>query len=262
MQFGYVIHNNGRLYYEMGGAGEPVVFIHGFTLDRRMWQAQVDFFRNHGHTVITYDVRGFGKSSLPTYPYAHDDDLHALLEHLGVSKAHMIGLSMGGRIAINATLRYPAMVRTLALLDSALDGYDNEVDWDVHAADAGIVQAKENWMNHVLFTGTRKHPEVVAALRRIVADYTGWHWLHNDLQVPTSTDARSRLSEMRAPVLILVGENDLPYFRRISDVLAEGIPKAEKIVLPGVGHMINMEAPDECNRLLLEHVTRAAPSLL
>lgn len=253
---GFLDHNHGKLYYEINGSGEPIVFIHGFTLDHRMWQPQIKFFVDHGYQVITYDARGFGRSSMPTHPYSHDEDLRALLKHLGTKSAHIVGLSMGGRIAINFTLAYPEMVRTLTLMDSALDGYDSEVDWDVHAKEEGIEQAKQNWMNHVLFTGTKEHPEVIEQLKPIVGDYSGWHWLHDDLQDPEFTDARERLHEIEVPTLIVVGEKDLTYFHNIANVLAQGIAGSERTIIAGAGHMVNMEAPDRCNRRLLNHIRK------
>ncbi len=103
MKNGLLAYNDGHIYYEVSGSGEPIVFIHGFTLDHRMWRPQVEFFAQD-YQVITYDVRGFGKSSIPTQPYSHDDDLLALLTYLGIEQAHIVGLSMGGRIATNFTL--------------------------------------------------------------------------------------------------------------------------------------------------------------
>jgi 3-oxoadipate enol-lactonase len=174
MMSGTLVHNNGRIYYEVVGLGDPIVFIHGFTLDHTMWQPQTDFFSKN-HQVITYDAHGFGKSSLPNGPYDHAEDLHALLEYLHVEQAHIVGLSMGGRIATNFTLAYPEMVKSLALMDSALDGYKSEVDWNVHAKEEGLKKAKENWLSHELFAVTQKRPEVVSALRKIIENYSGWH---------------------------------------------------------------------------------------
>lgn len=74
-------YNSGDIYYEVTGAGEPVVFVHGFTLDHRMWQPQVEVLRDD-YQMITYDVRGFGRSSLPDGPYNHAADLRALLYEL------------------------------------------------------------------------------------------------------------------------------------------------------------------------------------
>ncbi len=248
-------YNDGQIYYEATGSGEPIVFIHGFTLDRTMWQPQVEFFSKN-YQVITYDTRGFGKSSLPNGPYDHADDLQALLKHLEIEHAHIVGLSMGGRIATNFTLAYPEMVKSLTLMDSALDGYKSEVDWSVHAKEEGLERAKENWLNHELFTVTQKRPEVVSALRNIVENYSGWHWLNHDPQTSVGTHARSRLHEIAKPTLILMGEGDLPYFHNISNVLASDIPNAQKEVIANAGHMVNMESPNEVNRLLADFIAK------
>lgn len=248
--------NNGQIYYEVVGSGEPIVFVHGFTLDHTMWQPQVEFF-SKDYQIVTYDARGFGKSSLPEGPYDHAADLRALLKHLGIAQVHLVGLSMGGRIATNFTLAYPNAVKSLTLMDSALDGYKSEVDWNVHAKEQGVEKAKENWLNHELFTVTQKRPEVAAALRVIVESYSGWHWLHHDPQNHTNTHARDHLHEITKPTLVVAGEGDLIYFHNIANVLAAGIPSAQKVIVPNAGHMVNMEAPDEINNLLADFIAKS-----
>ena len=251
-----LVFNKGQIYYETIGSGEPIVFVHGFTLDHAMWQPQAEFFSKN-YQVITYDARGFGKSSLPEGPYDHAADLSALLKHLGVGHVHLVGLSMGGRIAINFALNYPEKVKTLTLMDSALDGYKSEVDWRVYAKEQGLEKAKENWLNHELFTVTKKRPEVVSALRAIIASYSGWHWLHHDPQIVASTHARDHLHEIIKPTLIVVGEGDLSYFHNIANVLATGIPNSQKVIVPNAGHMVNMEAPDGVNELLVDFIVQS-----
>lgn len=256
MSSGTLTFNNGQIYYEVIGSGQPIVFVHGFTLDHTMWQPQVEFFSKDCQ-AITYDARGFGKSSLPDGAYDHAADLYALLEHLSVEQVHLVGLSMGGRIATNFTLNYPEMVKTLTLMDSALDGYKSEVDWNVHAKEQGPEKAKEDWLNHELFTVTQKRPDVVAALRTIVEGYSGWHWSHHDPQSPANTHARDHLHEITKPTLIVVGEGDLTYFHNIANVLAAGIPGAQREIVPNAGHMVNMEAPDEINNLIANFIAKS-----
>jgi 3-oxoadipate enol-lactonase len=164
---------------------------------------------------------------------------------------------MGGRIAINFTLAYPNAVKSLVLMDSALDGYKSEVDWNVHAKEEGLESAKENWLHHELFTITQRRPEVMTALRSTVESYSGWHWLHHDPQSPTKTHARDHLHEITTPTLIVVGEGDLTYFHNIANVLAAGISGAQKVIMPNAGHMVNMEAPDEINNLLADFIAKS-----
>lgn len=255
MKSGTLNFNQGKIYYEVTGSGEPILFIHGFSLDHTMWQAQVEFFSKN-YQVITYDARGFGKSSTPSDRYDHAADLHALLEHLGVKHVHIVGLSMGGRIAINFTLDYPDLVKSLTLMDSSLDGYKSEVDWNVYAKEQGLIKAKENWLNHELFDYTQKQPGVVAALNYIVGNYSGWHWLNHDPQTPSNTQPLDRLHEITQPTLILVGEGDIAYFHNISHVLTEKINHSEKFVVSQAGHMINMESPYDVNHLLAKFISQ------
>jgi pimeloyl-ACP methyl ester carboxylesterase/8-oxo-dGTP pyrophosphatase MutT (NUDIX family) len=251
MSQGFVIVPTGKLYYEDSGSGEPIVFIHGFTLDNRMWQPQVEAL-SKSYRTVAYDVRGFGQSSIPTEPYTHYDDLLALLDCLKIAKAHLVGLSMGGGIASAFTILHPERVTSLTLLDSDLHGYPSSVDWNVHAKEAGIEGAKANWLAHDVFARTRTNQEIARKLTEIVQDYSGWHWLHRDFD--KRIDVRKRLHEITCPVQVVVGEKDLPYFHEIARFICDRIPQARLGVIKGVGHMTNMETPEECNKLVEETV--------
>lgn len=245
--------DGGRLYYQVSGEGEAIIFIHGFSLDHRMWQPQIEHFSKN-YKVITYDARGFGKSSLPDGTYSPYQDAKDLLDHLGVTQAHVIGLSMGGGIATELTLSYPKLVLSLTLVDSDLHGYANEVDWKVHHPRiTTLEQAKENWLNHELFAGT-KHPASLTLIKEIVHDYSGWHWENKDERAHVKPSARRQLSNISAPTLILVGEHDLVYFHNIARVLHDGIASSRLEVIKNAGHMVNLEAQDDCNRLLERHL--------
>ena len=122
-QTGFVDANGARLYFELAGSGHPLVLIHGNTLDTRMWDDQFEVFAQH-YQVLRYDLRGFGKSSVPTRePYTHATDLRALTTHFGFDHAHIIGFSLGGEIAIDFALTYPEATDALVAIDSALSGY-------------------------------------------------------------------------------------------------------------------------------------------
>lgn len=241
-----------KLYYQVTGKGEAILFIHGFSLDHRMWQPQVDYFSKN-YKVITYDARGFGKSTMPGGAYSPYEDAKDLLDNLGVKKAHIVGLSMGGSIATELTLAYPDLILSLSLIDSSLEGYASEVDWTVHHPGVTTLeQAKENWLNHELFIGT-EHPESLALVRQIVNDYSGWHWENNDKRVHLKPSAREQLASISQPTLIMVGQHDLAYFHNIANVLLQNITDSVLEVIPNVGHMVNLEARHVCNRLLETH---------
>jgi 3-oxoadipate enol-lactonase len=250
---GHAAVNGTRLYYEVAGEGEPVVLLHGFTLDARMWDAQFGPFAER-YRVLRYDLRGFGRSDLPDgAEYARTDDLRALLAHLGIARAHVIGLSMGGAAAIDFALAHPAMTRTLTTVDAALSGYRMSVEWEalrghVVAAD-NVAEIKARWLALPLFAPANEQPAVAARLAAMVADYSGIHWVRSDHHRRAA--ALDELERLRVPVLAVLGERDLPDFHVIADLLATRAG-ARKVVIPGSGHMSPMEAPAAFNRVVLD----------
>ena len=98
-------HNNGNINYEVKGEGDPIVLIHGFGLDHRIWEKQVEEL-SKTNKVIAYDLRGFGKSSLPNEKYSHSEDLNQLLKELNVKNAKIVGHSFGGELAVEYALKY------------------------------------------------------------------------------------------------------------------------------------------------------------
>lgn len=240
--------NKGKLYFEVTGEGEPIVFVHGFTLDYRMWKPQVDEFSKK-FKVITYDLRGFGKSSIPEDKYSHHEDLKALLDHLGISKTHVVGLSLGGEIALDFAVSYPSMVKILTLADSSLGGYKSTVDWNVHP-ELGLDKAKENWLNHQVFDKTRENENALTLLKQIVSDYSGWHWFNNDPREKVSPPAIDQIQNIKVPTLIMIGEYDLSYFKDIAVILNNKIPNSKKIIIKNSGHMSNLENIEQFNKTI------------
>jgi len=250
--------NGTRLYYEVAGRGVPVVLVHGLGLDTRMWDGQFDVLAER-YRVIRYDLRGFGKSALPTEErFGHADDLRALLDYLEAPQAHVLGLSMGGRIALHHALLYPDATLSLVLVDAALDGFKWSERWKAspdaiaeHAQRAGANAANQMWFEHELFAPAREQPDCRAKLAQIVADDSGWNWLNESRSRGIKPAAAARLNEVRAPTLVIVGDRDLPDFQRIAERLSHGIPSARKAVMNGVGHMSNMENAQEFNSIVL-----------
>lgn len=128
---GFADVNGTRLYYELAGAGHPLVLSHGFTLDTRMWDDQFAVFAQR-YQVLWYDLRGFGKSAVPTdAPYTHPDDLHALMAHLGIAHAYIIGLSLGGAVAVDFAVTYPeatdALIPVMLPCSGAISGREMSI---------------------------------------------------------------------------------------------------------------------------------------
>ena len=250
----------GELHYEAEGDGVPVVLVHGLGLDARMWDDQVPALEDIAR-VVRYDARGFGRSTRDAdTSYSHADDLWRLLAHLEIDTAVLVGLSMGGRIVVEATLTAPTRVRALVLLDAVLDG----VPWDPASERGmqavgeglragGLDEAKAAWLRHDFFVPARRTAEVARRLAEMVGDYSGVNWTSPDPHA-SHPNSIERLATIAAPTTVVTGELDVPCFQEMSDVLADRIPGARKVTVPGVGHMVNMEAPEAVNALLREVV--------
>lgn len=251
---GFAQVNDTRLYYEVAGSGQPLALLHGFSLDTRMWDDQFEAFAQH-YQVVRYDLRGFGQSARPASdPYTHPDDLKALLQSLKIDPAHIVGLSLGGGIAIDFALTYPEATRSLITIDGTLGGYRWAKDWGgprATAQSAGVAAAREVWLDDELFIPANELPPMAARLRQMMMTYSGWHWLNRDPGRWLQPPAIEQLEQIRAPTLAIVGERDLPDFHAIADTLQQRIPWARKVVVPGAGHLANMEAPEQVNEVIL-----------
>ncbi|MBI3241487.1 MAG: alpha/beta hydrolase [Chloroflexi bacterium] len=267
IQTGFAQVSGTRLYYEMAGAGQPLVFVHGFSLDTRMWDDQFEAFAQH-YQVVRCDLRGFGQSATPASdPYTHLDDLKALLQILKIDSAHIAGFSLGGGIAIDFALTYPEATRSLITIDGTLGGYRWAKDWGgprATAQSAGVAAAREAWLDDELFIPANELPPVAARLRQMVTTYSGWHWLNRDPGRWLQPPAIERLEQIRAPALAIAGEHDAPDFHNIADILGQRIPSCRKVVVSGAGHLANMEAPEQVNEIVLSflesiNLTKQAP---
>ncbi|MCL4869084.1 MAG: alpha/beta fold hydrolase [Anaerolineae bacterium] len=250
--------NNSRLYCETSGSGQAVVLIHGFTLDTRMWDDQFLPLAQQ-FQVTRYDMRGFGRSDVPTgEPYSHVDDLAGLLDELGIAQAHLVGLSKGGAVAIDFALTHPGRVLSLILIDTVLGGFAWSAEGSARdglvwqrTREGGIAAAKTSWLTHPLFAPAMGQPDVAARLEQMIGDYSGWHFVNENPEIGLEPAAAFRLEELTMPLLAIVGELDLPDFRRITDLIAGQVPQAHQVMVPGAGHMANMEAPEQ----VLEAIT-------
>jgi 3-oxoadipate enol-lactonase len=252
---GFIEVDHGRLHYEIGGEGDAIVLLHGFALDARMWDAEAAHFAT-SHCVVRYDLRGYGKSTLPAAPFAHHADLHAVLAALGIARAHVVGLSMGGGVALDFALVHPELVRSLVLVDTIVGGFkfsENAPQMGAAWAAAktgGVPAARAAWLDNPLFAPARRSPAVAGRLRTMVDEYSGWHFVNDSPEVKLQPPAWERLGDVAARTLVVVGELDLADFRAVAARVAREVPRAQTEVMPGVGHMANMEAPARFQEVL------------
>jgi pimeloyl-ACP methyl ester carboxylesterase len=222
-----------------------------------MWNDQFEVFAQP-YQVLRYDLRGFGQSALPTTePYSHSDDLKALMTYLGIESAYILGLSLGGAVAVDFVVTYPEAADAFSPVDAALiGGYEwlegrPSAGLREHAQQSGLETAKTFWLNQPHIQAAREHPPVAARLAQIDETYSGWHMLTDDpVRIP-EPPAIERLGTLSMSTLVIIGERDLLDFRCAADIMTERIAGAKKVVMLGVGHMSNMEDPERFNKIVL-----------
>jgi len=260
----YAEVGGGRLYYETSGNGPAIVLIHAGFLDLRMWDPQIPVF-SKTNRVIRYDVRGFGKSDIARNTYSDYKDLRALLYHLRVKTASLVGVSNGGRIAADFAVEYPSMLDHLVLVSPGMSGYkssgpEEDKMWEefdrqmkpqeVADREGRAVDAVEMDVNAWASAQTPVNRE---RIKQIALDNFHVH-VENPwrLQVPPEPRTFQRLSQIRIPTLVITGDRDVPPQILLTDNIHSHIPGSKRVLIPGADHIVNMSKPDEFNRTVLE----------
>jgi len=252
--------NGVSLYHEVTGRGSPLVLVHGFACGIRSWDPQVKAL-SRAHRVITYDARGHGISEAPDDASAYSqsasvEDLRGLLEHLRIRRAAVGGLSMGGNIALNFALTYPTMVSRLIIADTGA-GSDATSEWitGVHGFADALGRGMEAFAdmasaNPLFARYIAQGPEAERFIRSCLMTHRAHGLAHTAREVlarrPTIYSLDSRLRALRVPTLLVVGEHDEPCLA-VHRFMGETIPHARHLVLPGVGHLTNLEAQTRFN---------------
>lgn len=252
-------------YEDLGSPdNQAVVLVHGHSVDLRMWNRQVEALAGPGYRVVRYDVRGHGRSSAPETGYTwqnYSADLAALLDHLRISSAHIVGSSMGGAIALQFSLDHPTRTRSLLLADSALPGFTYSEEFSSQIENLVATALEEGpwpafqrlWLTHQMFDGVRDDPETFALIEEMVrtfpaVEYRGGETGPEGYEQPQLID---RLHEITAPTLVITGEHDIADFQIIAEILAAHIPNAERHTISNCWHIPVMEHPGEFNDLLI-----------
>ena len=264
IETGFAKFGQSEIYYEVAGSGEPtVVLIHGGLLDCRMWDDQFEILSND-HRVVRYDASAHGQSALPADAYWDHADLRGLLDYLAIDQAVLVGLSLGGRIAIDLTLEDPKRVQAVVAVSSGLGGYRfTSEDW-LKDRDAMMAAWKAGDFENVVEAfqrswtdGPHRMPEEVDPLVREQVRSMARNKIESAMEGRMLRQpAIDRLSEIEVPMLVVVGELDVPGILEIADLLVDADPNAELVVVPGVAHMVNMEKPEDFNRILLDYLER------
>lgn len=235
-----------------GGAG-TVVFLHGVTLDRRMWEGQVDHLAG-SHRCLAVDRRGHGLSAPLHEGWDPIVDLAGVLDDASVERCHLVGMSLGGLDAVAAAGRMAERLRSLVLVDAWMP-IEAMGSWSAPfalARDQGAGVARRAWLADPLFAPARELPAVASRLEEIVNA--------NDLSVFTGPQPRgmgraviAAAARITTPTLVVAGDRDLPEFVEAARWLAATVPGAQGhplAVVPGAGHMLPMERPAALNAIL------------
>lgn len=253
--------NGARIHYERSGNGYAVLFIHAGIADSRMWEPQAAAFVDR-FDMIRPDQRGFGDTELPPGPYSGLDDLVALLDHLKLERAHVVGCSMGGTLALDLVLEHPRRVEKLVLIATGISGSnlgasDTALFAEIEEADkAGDMDAVNRAEVRLWVDGPRRREgSAPAALRQLVLDMNG-RSLHTDWSSAENRrierPAVTRLDEITAPTLMVVGDQDLPHRLANADLIASKVAGARKVIIEDAAHLPSLERPQEFNRVLLD----------
>jgi 3-oxoadipate enol-lactonase len=246
------------LHYESAGAGDAVVMVPGFVTTLHLFDGQAQAV-SRGHQAVRYDLRGQGESSAPAEGYAtadHVADLGGLLDHLLIRRAHLVGASLGGAIALHFALEHPERVRSLTLAGAVVDGFPGWPDDYGErlrrarklARAEGPEAALKDWLTHAFFSATRDLPRLAStAVRASAAVWTG------GARAPPGTPSDwSRLPQVAARTLVVVGSEESEPVRQIADALRAQIPGASYHVIRGAGHLPCWDQPEAFNRVLLD----------
>lgn len=234
-------------------ASPPVVMLHGFALDARMWRPQVAALAPK-HRVLTLDLPGFGPQAPKRGATNPARQVLAALDSCRIERAHFVGNSFGAAVAVDLALLEPGRVASLTLVGPLMIGRRDGIEsWDrcvEMAREGDRVTAAEIWLDDPLFEGVRGDGDVFDDLREIVLDYGGGHWTGEITSEWNEVDPTSRLGEIAARTMVVSGEADIPTFVQMAEAYARGLPNVRREIVQATGHLVNLEQPEKFNALL------------
>jgi 3-oxoadipate enol-lactonase len=250
---GYVDVPGGRLFYERSGSGDAMILIHDGLVHHEVWDAQFEFFCGD-HAGVRYDRRGYGRSELPQIYYDNVEDLNQVFEQLGIDRAALMGMSAGGGLAIDFTLKYPEKVTSLVLVGAVVSGYGFTPHFYTRggrltAADyADEARLREYWLSEDPYEVAPENEAARARVQQLlIANPQNMAPANYRLRKQPERPALGALGEISVPVLVVVGEHDIPDVHAHAGAIQAGIPGAERIIIQEAGHLVPLEQPDLFN---------------
>lgn len=256
----YAKVNGIKIYYEIYGEGYPLLLIGGLGSQIQSWAVQVPLYSKHFH-VIVFDNRGAGKSDKPDALYTTElmaDDTSMLLDALGIESAHIAGKSMGGMIGQWLAIKYPEKVKKLVLgcTSASRDDVGNEI-LGMGREIATKIGMKAVWLSAIFWGYTRDYIErnlssIIETMGTIPEDPEALIGYIRQSFACQGHNTRGLVGQIKAPTLVMLGENDLSASPKRSLELADLIPGAKLKVFKGVGHGFWREKQEEVDREVLD----------
>ena len=247
-----------RLAYDDQGTGVPLVFLHAFPLNRSMWAPQVAGLSRQFRT-ITIDLRGHGESDAPLWAFSLDhyaDDVCALLDHLAIARAILVGLSMGGYVSFAFARKYGERLKALVLADTRAQADSPAARTGrFHLAQTAFNQGNEAVADIMLPkllgpTSLQSNPALVRHVRELIRAAPVSGIVVDLMAMSDRSDTVPLLRAISCPALVLIGQEDNTTPMVDSQLIAEETPGAQLAVIPSAGHLSNLEQPDVFNELV------------
>ena len=262
IESGYVLIDNAKIYYQVAGRGTPLIMIHAGVADSRQWKNEFAHF-SKSYRVLRYDMRGYGKSEPVEGDFSNLKDLLSVLEYLGFNeRLILMGCSMGGGLAMDFALEYPTKVKALIMIGSGPGGLELDVEESpkfplaMKAFEDGDLDQVAEIETQIWFDGEGRSPEHVDQDMRKLLFQMNRTVLEHEVKdlgkcLPnTEKPAFSRVSELKVPLLVIVGSHDEPYMFAAADFMMENIKTAQKVIMADAAHIPNMEHPLEFQRIV------------
>lgn len=254
IESGFISVDGGKLYYEIAGEGGWIVLLHDGILHNVVWDEQFPVLAKH-YKVVRYDRRGFGKSSTPQSAFSHTEDLNQIFTQLKIDNAIVFGMSAGGGLAINFTLKYPNKVNALVLVGAVVSGYGYSNHFITRGGRVDLSEVFNNNEKFIQFFGwddpyeiypknieaKKKFFELLKANPQNIIGALGYYSL------PPDRAAVDFLNEINIPAIIFIGEYDIPDVHAHSGAIQSGIQNSKREIIFNAGHLIPIEQPKAFN---------------
>jgi 3-oxoadipate enol-lactonase len=259
---GYLDVGGSKIYYETRGSGPAIVLLHDGLLHAVTWDEVWEPLAAR-HQVIRYDRRGYGRSELPTRSYSSTEDLRKLLTHLKVQQGMIVGSSSGGALAIDFAIAHPQMVDGLFLIGPVLHGMEFSEQFRERARrndepmEHDDVKAwARNWSQDRFLIAGANETARRKIYEQLVENAEKLKKFDGALEEKLSPPASQRLSEIKAPSMIVIGEADIADVHAHCDAIKTGIRDSERFVVKDAGHLIQLEKPDEVAKRIEDFAER------